>query len=98
MRIDGDRVVYSMAAPCPADPGGLFLHVAPSDPNDLADPERRAFGFDNLGFPDDFWRAEGSRCVGERALPNYEIAGLRTGQFDPETDVATWEANYHRGP
>ena len=95
---EGSRVVYAKAPPCLTDPGEpFFLHVAPSDANDLADEGRRLLGFDNIVFPDDFWRAEGDRCVGEHVLPNYDVAHLRTGQFDPETGVATWEANFH-GP
>ena len=98
IRIDGNRVIYEKAPPCRTAPGrSLFLHVAPSDTNDLATANRRN-GFDNLGFPDDFWRTERNRCVGERRLPNYDIAHLRTGQFDPQTGAATWEANFHGGP
>ena len=98
IRVDGSRMIYEKAPPCRADPGEpFFLHVAPSDTNDLA-TENRRIGFDNLGFPDDFWRADGNRCVGERWLPNYEIAHLRTGQADPETGVETWEANFHGVP
>ena len=98
IRIDGSRVIYEKAPPCRTDPGEpFFLHVAPSDTNDLATENRRN-GFDNLGFPDDFWRANQNRCVGERWLPNYEIAHLRTGQFAPETGVVTWEANFHGVP
>ena len=95
VRIDGDRIVYTKAPPCRTDPGEpFFLHVAPADANHLADDGSRAAGFDNIGFPDDFWRAEQNRCVGERGLPDYDIAYLRTGQFDPQTDATTWEANF----
>lgn len=98
VRIDGDRIVYEKAPPCRTDPGEpFFLHVAPADANDLADDGSRASGFDNIGFPDDFWRAEQNRCVGEHGLPDYHIAHLRTGQFDPQTDATTWEANFLGG-
>lgn len=98
IRIDANRVVYTKAPPCRNDPGALFfLHVAPSDANDLA-PERRWAGFDNLGIPDDFWRAERNLCVGDRRLPSYDIASLRTGQFDPRTGAERWEANFHGEP
>ena len=95
VRIDGKRLVYEKPPPCRTDPGEpFFLHVAPADANDLGDERRRA-GFDNIGFPDGFWRAEQNRCVGEHGLPNYDIAHLRTGQFDPETGTAIWEANFY---
>ena len=94
VRIDGNRIVYTKASPCRMNPGEpFFLHVAPVDANDLA-AERRGDGFDNIGFPDAFWYPEQNRCVGERGLPNYDIAHLRTGQFDSQTGDATWEADF----
>ena len=95
VRIDGDRLVYEKAPPCRTDPGEpFFLHVVPADVNDLADEGHRALGFDNIGFPDDFWRPEQNRCVGELGLPVYDIAHLRTGQYDPQTGAETWDASF----
>lgn len=99
IRIDGNRLVYEKdSPPCRTPPGEpFFLHVVPVDTNDLA-MEHRRNGFDNLGFQPDFWRADGNRCVGERWLPNYEIAHMRTGQVDLETGVTTWDASFRSGP
>ena len=95
VRVDGGRIVYEKPPPCRTDPAEpFFLHVAPADANDLDDEGRRAAGFDNLAFPEAFWRADRNRCVGERGLPNYDIAHLRTGQFDPQTGDATWETSF----
>ena len=98
VRIDGGRLVYEKPPPCRTDPDEpFFLHVAPADANDLDDEERRAVGFDNLAFREGFWRADRNRCVGERELPNYDVAHLRTGQFDPQTGDAIWETSFLKG-
>ena len=61
----------------------FFVHVWPADPGDLSDGGQR-HGFDNLDF--DFQRGgmrTGGRCIAVRALPSYDIAHIRTGQFVP---------------
>ena len=59
----------------------FFLHVIPADARDLP-PQDRRHGFENLGFG---YREHGVRlgeaCVALVPLPEYAIAGLRTGQF-----------------
>ena len=57
----------------------VFLHVWPSDANDLP-ADRRRFGFDDLV---DFrlnprWRKDG-KCYAVCRLPDYDIARVRTG-------------------
>ncbi len=59
----------------------FFLHLHPVDVNDLPD-DRKRHGFDNLDF-----RFDGQgvtfdgRCIATVALPEYDIAGIRTGQY-----------------
>ena len=58
----------------------FFLHVVPERAGDL--PEgRREVGFDNLDF-DFFLRGAllDGKCVASVALPDYPVAGVRTGQ------------------
>ena len=58
----------------------FFLHVRPVDANDLP-ADRRRHGFTNLDFDHRrFWRRDG-KCYAVRALPDYGIASIRTGQF-----------------
>ena len=59
----------------------FFLHVIPADAGDLSPQDRRK-GFENRDFD---YREHGARlgaaCVALAPLPEYAIAGLRTGQF-----------------
>ena len=69
----------------------FFLHLYPADPADLPE-ERRAHGFENR----DFAFAEyGSRladaCLARVPFPDYPVARLRTGQFQPGGDPL-WSA------
>ena len=57
------------------------LHIFPVNRNDLPE-ERQQFAFDNLDF--DFAKhggMVGQKCAAQIELPEYEIAGIRTGQF-----------------
>ena len=69
--------------------GSFFLHVVPNQRNDL--PEAARFRFDNLGFTS-FLR-DGAifdgKCVASVPLPEYEIAGVRTGQTG-EDGTESW--------
>ena len=59
----------------------FFLHVVPQSAADLP-RERRARGFDNLGF--DFFLRGGrfdGACLARVPLPDYPVASIRTGQF-----------------
>ena len=64
--------------------GGLprvFLHVYPVDADDLPD-RRERYGFDNLDFRfDNHSVYRGGPCIAVRALPDYPIASIHTGQF-----------------
>ena len=90
----------------------FFLHVFPRRMDDLP-RERRDVGYDALDF--DF-RLNGAafdgKCAGQVSLPQYAIAGFRTGQwirgedelwsaafsFDPEAHRATYERAASREP
>ena len=68
----------------------FFLHVTPERDGDLPEA-RRASGFDNLGF--DF-RMRGvvfeDKCAAQVPLPEYAIAGVRTGQYAGRDEL--WDA------
>ena len=59
----------------------FFLHLIPADARDLAAPDR-PHGFENRSFD---YREYGTRlgeaCVALVPMPEYALAGLRTGQF-----------------
>ena len=75
----------------------FFLHVTPADPRDLPRARRRA-GFDNLDFrlEDGGARFDG-RCVARVRLPAYDIADVRTGQYDPSA-TALWTVEFQAAP
>ncbi len=90
----------------------FFLHVFPDRPDDLPE-ERRDIGFESLDF--DF-RLNGAvfdgKCAAKVPLPEYAIAGVRTGQwirgedeiwsaafpFDAQAHVAAYESAAPRRP
>ena len=76
----------------------FFLHLFPADDRDLL-PERAEYGFNNWGFT--FRVGGGSSvggiCVARRQLPEYELAGIRTGQYlfgYASDDTEIWEAEF----
>ena len=82
----GDELLY-FRRECPAAVRrwpNFFLHVRPVDANDLP-ADRRRHGFENRDFHVmdtgmRFWRRDG-KCYVVRPLPDYGVAGVRTGQF-----------------
>ena len=83
--------VYDLAAT-------FFLHLLPADARDLP-PERAEYGFDNLDFifQERGGSSVGGICVVSRQLPEYEIAGIRTGQYlfgYASDDTEVWEAEF----
>ena len=84
----GDELLY-VRRECPATMNlrrwpRFFLHVRPETRNDLP-ADRRRHGFENRDFDDlHFWRGDG-KCYAVRPLPDYGIAGIRTGQFTLNT-------------
>ena len=71
----------------------FFLHLDPSDVNDLPS-HRKQYGFDNLDFAFGNYRIpiKGEVCAAGRVLPDYDIAGIRTGQFTGEGEI--WKGSF----
>ena len=88
---DGYNLLYAKKPCAESDTDApFFLHITPADPQDLPETQRD-YGFDNRDFS---FAPEGMRfdggCYISRPLPQYEIAGIRTGQY---TDAGRiWEA------
>ena len=89
--LDGDRLVYVKEECADEDVDArFFLHVEPVDVADLPE-HRQPYGFDNLNFSFRKDRLEyvvgkvglhdGRRCAVERALPDYPVVAIETGQF-----------------
>lgn len=72
----------------------FFLHVVPSDENDLP-ADRRQHGFDNLDFEfrDHGFIQDGLCAATTRSLPAYPIISVKTGQFTHEGRL--WEGEVH---
>ena len=91
------RTLTYVRVPCaPADAGArFFLHVAPSEAGDLP-ASRRASGFANLDFAfAERGGIEGGACVARTALPEWEIASVRTGQFGADGEL--WSVEFAPG-
>lgn len=89
-----DGALVYVREPCARSDMGrrAFLHVFPSDANDLPD-ERKAHGFDNLDFP--LWRRGAffdGTCIARTGLPDYGIDRIRTGQFNNTGEF--WRAEF----
>lgn len=69
----------------------FFLHITPVDINDLP-PARQQDGFDNYDFQ---FEEKGvifdNKCLAIIQIPDYDIASIRTGQFDPAQDRILWQ-------
>ena len=60
----------------------FFLHIVPLEVEDLP-AEQREYGFDNLDFDFERYGARnGATCLAVVSLPTYDIAEIRTGQFE----------------
>ena len=93
--LDGD-LVYTREPCDQADTEArFFLHVVPERAGDLPE-ERRESGFDNLDFR---FFLNGARldakCAARVALPDYPVAGVRTGQFVSAGEI--WSAEFAVG-
>ena len=93
LRLDGGALTWTRE-PCG---GGLdrtpfYLEAVPADAGDLP-PGRAAAGFESFGFllTERGVRFDG-KCMARLALPDYPIAGLRTGQR-AEGLPPVWEAS-----
>ena len=75
----------------------FFLHVVPEDMEDLpAQRRRHGFGGANFRYGERAAVAFGGQCIAERTLPDYPIARIRTGQFNPAGDQI-WVAEFPGG-
>ena len=77
------RVLAYHKEPCAAEDlrERFFLHLIPADARDLP-AQDRPHGFENRGFGYREYGARlGAACVALVPLPEYALAGLRTGQF-----------------
>ena len=90
-----DRALVYVKEPCEQGDAEarFFLHIVPDRAADLPD-DRREHGFDNLdfGFFPNGALFEGS-CAARIPLPDYPVAGVRTGQHDGEGGVL-WSAEF----
>ena len=89
-----DRTVYYLREPCEHEDtrSTFFLHVFPEDKNDLP-YHRREHGFDNLDFVfTDLGLLFDGKCMLRVDLPQFDIAGLRTGRL--EGGGAAWSTAY----
>ena len=89
-----NAVVY-LKSPCTAADvqAQFFLHVVPKAVEDLP-ADRRQHGFDNLDFYTETAAAAfDGKCFVERPLPDYPIAGIRTGQFTVD-EGRMWTAEF----
>ena len=92
--LDGKTLTY-IREPCARGQAEapFFLHVTPLNQRDLPRTRRRA-GFDNLDFR---WADAGAwldgQCVARVRLPDYDIAAVRTGQYD-ENASAIWAVEF----
>ena len=69
----------------------FFMHVRPAAAHDLPD-DRKPFGFDNFVFSFQWYDIRaGGACIVLRALPEYDIADIRVGQWVP-TEGDLWSA------
>ncbi len=66
----------------------FFVHLDPADTDDLPN-HRQPYGFDNLDFAFQ-WHGEifDGKCIALQALPEYDIANIRVGQY--EGDRKLW--------
>lgn len=94
-----DRALIYLKEPCVYSDveHQFYLHIYPERADDLP-AWRRASGYDNLDFP--FWlrgvRFDG-KCAAQVPLPEYPIAGVRTGQFSRDRGEL-WDAAFPFDP
>ena len=95
-----DGTVYYLKEPCYGSNLAvrLSLHVFPEDLDDLPD-DREQHGFDNL---DSYFYDRGllfdGKCLGSVDLPQYDIAGFRTGQVRVDGGLEWSIAHVVQGP
>ena len=76
----------------------FFLHITPANAADLP-PDRQRYGFAARDFrinDGDFRVSQygSTLCIVERRLPQYPIAAIRTGQFNPAGEIWSTELTF----
>ena len=79
----GDTLIYRREGCAAGDTAaGFFLHITPVNGDDLA-AARREYGFEARDFEFNRWGGHfDGECVAVVPLPGYEIAEIRTGQYE----------------
>lgn len=88
--ISDNNIIYARQ-PCHPDDTNhpFFLHIIPDSLEDL--PDHRTTSFDNYDFDfADRGVVSDDKCLAFVNLPSYDIAGIRTGQWDPRTGTQLW--------
>ena len=78
--VDGDLIYAKQECTAADTDAEFFLHIHPVDAADLP-IHRKQHGFDNLDFVFSRSARYGDMCVVSRALPDYAIDEIKTGQF-----------------
>ncbi len=88
----GDQLAF-LKAPCAAgDVAGRFLvHVVPVDPDQL--PAGKSFDDWDFDFIERGGAVFDDKCMVKTSLPDYDIASVRTGQYDPVAGEL-WSAEF----
>lgn len=97
--VSGGSLTY-VKEPCALSDVELpfFAHTIPNQRNDL--PEgRRGFGFENFGFSSFLINGAifNEKCIASIPLPDYEVAGVRTGQRT-EDGTTSWSVTFPVDP
>ena len=90
----GNRLLY-VKDRCDDSEPTVFLHVVPVKVADLT-VDRQQYGFENHDFDISLAlsRTAAQRCVVVKSLPDYSIAAVRTGQYDPGSGSRFWMSEF----
>ena len=90
----GNRLLYVKDRCHNSDPA-VSLHVVPVNVADLV-VDRQQYGFENRDFDISLAlsRTAARRCVVVKSLPDYPIAAVRTGQYDPRRGRLFWRTEF----
>ena len=94
-----ENTVAYLKSPCSAADvqAEFFLQVVPEDLEDLpADRRQHGFGGGHFRYGEYAALDFGGQCIMEQPLPDYPVARIRTGQFNPEGDLI-WMAEFPVG-
>ena len=95
--LDGETLTY-LKQPCAEDDarGRFLLSVYPKNLADIPE-DRRALGHESLNFDFERWGIMfGGKCMARRALPDYDVDKIRTGQWIPGGE-SLWTAEFAVG-